>query len=552
MLLRRIVREKKGVLFCVRRHASADSGLRAQPWAFRENADTFYDDTAAFQKTKNRTTLLLCLAAEMKQKGIAPTLLTYNTLLRAFAPGGFAPASLAILEDMLSMDVPPDVKSFNYIIEAHRTEPISTLSFILARMEALGIAPNATTFTLLITRFVAEGNLEVSLQHLHAMKARNLLPEVAAAQAVIVLAANQGYPRLALDLVASFEKESVRKVENSVWLACLYSSAANLYAEGVSKSWYTLVADLAVSPDEGLCTLVLHTAARNGLPDLATDALRVLKVLDVPWMEYHLAPLFEAFCRAEQYQEAFSTLAIMRQNAIDPAQTTAFPIVQLVKKRPEMLDELWEVLNQMNKEGKQIDPSATCALLVASDATQPLSRTLADYNMLRSWGLGPSTETFNIFVDACIHAGNVDYGELAYKQLKEAGITPDHDAYARMITLHVNHEVYDDSFVYLEQMQEAGHLPGRHLYESLVLRCAAAGDDRYLLVLDEMKEVGHIPTPEFLLHCSELHARGRAAQQAALTRSRAEALKDSLGHPGMDGVAQKFIETGGLQIPDQK
>jgi hypothetical protein len=61
------------------------------------------------------------------------------------------------------------------------------------------------------------------------MRTKHLIPDVAAAQAVIVLAANQGFPRLAVDIAVSFEKETVRKVEDSVWLACLHSSAAELY-----------------------------------------------------------------------------------------------------------------------------------------------------------------------------------------------------------------------------------------------------------------------------------------------------------------------------------
>jgi pentatricopeptide repeat protein len=308
----------------------------------------------------------------------------------------------------------------------------------------------------------------------------------------------------------------------------------------VSKSWYTLVADLAISPDEGLCTLVLHTAGRNGLPDLATDALRVLKVLDVPWMEYHLAPLFEAFCRAERYQEAFSTLAIMRQNNIKPTAQTAFPIIKVVQNRPEILDDLWEILNEMKKEGNSVDISACTALLQASISTQPLSRALADYNMLKSLGVTYSAETFHVFIDGCISAGNIAYGELAFRQLKEAEIPLDHDVFGKMITLHLTQDTYDDAFLYLEEMQSAGHLPAQHLYEALAVKCATTGDQRYLVALDEMKDVGHTVTLEFRFHCSQLN-------DAALMQSRAEALKDpKFGNLGMDGTAQKFIETGGL------
>ncbi|KAJ6499358.1 hypothetical protein C8R45DRAFT_982182 [Mycena sanguinolenta] len=546
-MLRRIATcERKGILSCTRRWASAESPLRAQPWAFQDAPD-------AFQKTQIRTTAArfnldmaakgdvgaspacFALAAEMKQRGIKPNVTTYNTLLRALAQGAYGPATLATLEDMLAVGVAPDTTSLNHILDAHRTAPSSFISYILKRLEALAVTPNAATYTLLITRFVAEQNLEVALQYFHAMKAHNLLPDVAAAQAVITLAANQGFPRLAIDIATSFENETFRKVEDSVWLACLHSSAAELYAEGVSISWYTLVKDLAISPDEGLCTLVLHTAGRNGLPDLATDALRVLKVLDVPWMEHHLAPLFEAFCRAERYQDAFSTLAIMRQSNIHPTTHTTLPIVWAVEQQPEILEDLWETLRRMHNEGLPVDPSACNALLQASFSTQPLSRAIGDYTVLKSLGVHPSAETFHIYIDGCISAGNVAYGELAWQQLKEAQVALDHDVFGKMITLHLTQDAYDDAFLYLEDMQGAGHVPAQHLYEALAVKCATNGDPRYLVALDEMKEVGHKVTPQLQSYCSELN-------EVADVRLRAEALKGL----GVDGSAQKFIETGGL------
>ncbi|KAJ6475311.1 hypothetical protein C8R47DRAFT_1052915 [Mycena vitilis] len=551
-MLRRIVREKKGLLSCARRHASADSNLRAQPWSFGEN-------TAAFQQTQSRTTVArfnldmaakldigqvsacFSLAADMKQQGMAPTISTYNTLLRGLARGGYASASFAVLEDMLALNISPTATSFNHIIDAHRAESSSLLPVILTKMETLGIRPNATTFSILIARFVAEENLELALQQYHAMKTHNLVPDVAAAQSLIILAAEQGYPRLAVDLAVAFENESVRKVQDSVWLACLHSSAAALYAEGVSKSWYILVSDLAISPDEGLCTLVLHTAARNGLPDLATDALRVLKVLDVPWMEYHLAPLFEAFCRAGRYPEAFSTLSVMRQNSIEPTTQTAFPVVEVVQQQPEIIDQLWETLERLKAQGRPVDISACTALLQASVSAHPLSRALADYNNLKSWGFASNADAFHIFIDGCISAGNTVYGEMAFKQIKEDETPLGPDVFGKMITLHLTQDTYDDAFLYLEEMQSANHVPAPRLYEALAVKCATAGDPRYLVALDEMKEVGHTVAPEFSLYCSQLN-------EAAAAKARAEALRQ-VG--SMGGSAQKFIETGGLSGLDK-
>ncbi|KAJ7497238.1 hypothetical protein FB451DRAFT_1120558 [Mycena latifolia] len=549
-MLRRVVREKKGILVCARRHASAESGLRAQPWSFR-------DIPADFQKTQLRTTVArfnldlaakadigqfpacFALAADMKKQGVAPNVVTYNTLLRAVAHNGYSSAASAVLEDMLSLGISPNVASFNHIIHAYRTETTALIPVILKRMEELGVAPNATTYTLLITRFADDKNLEVALQYLHAMRVHNLLPEVAAAQAAIILVANQGHPKLAIDLATSFEAETIRKIEDSVWLACLHSSAANLYAEGVLKCWHTLVADLAISPDEGLCMLVLHTAARNGLPDLAADVLRVLQVLDIPWMEYHMAPLFEAFCRAQNFRGAFSTLNIMRGSAMNPTMQSALPVVHVVEQNPEILNDLWAVLAEMHKEKNPVDICAFNALLYASVSTQPLSRALADYNTLKSYGLAPNAETFHIFIDGCLTAGNVAYGDLAFQQLKEAGALLDHDAFGKMITLHLKQETYDFAFLYLLEMQTAGHVPAQHLYEAIILKCAATGDERQDLALTEMEEAGHSIHPDFRREIARLNDLAHAAEQKTLEIP-------MLKRGGMDGLAQKFIETGGL------
>ncbi|KAJ7287590.1 hypothetical protein C8J57DRAFT_1048704 [Mycena rebaudengoi] len=485
------------------------------------------------------------LAAEMKRKGIPPDITTYTTLLRALAHGGYAAQTLAVLEDMVNFGVHPNATCFNHIIHAHRTLTSPHLHLVLRKMEQLGVVPNAATYTLIITRFTAEDNLEMALQHLHTMKDHKLLPETTAAQAVIALAARQGHPRLAIDLAIWFEAQTVRKVENPIWLACLQSAAAELYAEGVIRCWYTLVADLAVSPDEGLCTLVLNTAARNGLPDLATDALRVLKVLEVPWMEHHLAPLFEAFCRAERFEDAFSTLVIMRQNNIEPTQHTAFPLIGIINGDPEILDKLRATLEQMRKEEKPVDISALNILVRASISAGQMSNALADYNSFKSFGLQPSRETFHHFIDGCISSSDVAYGELAFRQMVEGGTSPDHDVFEKMIMLHLKQETYDDAFLHLEQMQAAGFVPARHIYEALILKCASVGDARYSVALEEMREVGHRTRPDFMAEVARLNNLALAAAAEVVEQARVEALKNS-GGLGLDGSARKFIETGGL------
>jgi len=96
-------------------------------------------------------------------------------------------------------------------------------------MTRLGVKPNAPIYTAIIQCLVDEGNIEMALQYMMAMKKKDIVPELSAAQAVVILAADCGYSRLAIDTAIYFEQVSLRRLEDSAWIACLASSARHLY-----------------------------------------------------------------------------------------------------------------------------------------------------------------------------------------------------------------------------------------------------------------------------------------------------------------------------------
>lgn len=99
----------------------------------------------------------------------------------------------------------------------------------MEKMRQLGVVPSTRILATIVIRFCTSGNLELSLQYYFTHKTLGLIPELAPTQAVVKLAADSGYPRLAVDIVTWFEEKSVRRVDYSTWLACLASSAENLY-----------------------------------------------------------------------------------------------------------------------------------------------------------------------------------------------------------------------------------------------------------------------------------------------------------------------------------
>ena len=100
---------------------------------------------------------------------------------------------------------------------------------VLDKMSEMKISPDASTFSIIISRYVVAGNLEVALQYLFDMNGRGILCELKTIQDIIILTARSGLPRLALDLASSFENSSVRKIDADVWMHCLIYSAHALY-----------------------------------------------------------------------------------------------------------------------------------------------------------------------------------------------------------------------------------------------------------------------------------------------------------------------------------
>ncbi|KAF7298237.1 Methyltransf-25 domain-containing protein [Mycena chlorophos] len=515
----------------------ASTTLRAQPFAFPLTGDgpLAARRTAAARfnlrmlEAADRAQFPKCfaIAAEMKKDGVTPSKATYNTLLRSLAHGGHASATLAVLDDMLAMKIDPDVNSLNFIVEAHRTQLSPLLHVVLRRMKELDVVPNATTYTHLIQRFAAEGNLEECLRYYSEMKKTGIVSQLAAIEAIIVLAARHNLPKLAIDLAVAYE-QSTRPIQQSVWLVCLQSSAAQLYAEGVSKSWPIVIKDQGILPDEGLCLLVLQTAARHGLSDLAAHVIRVLTLLEVPLEEHHFAPLFEAFLANQRYLDAFETLALMREHDIIPTLQTVYPVATLATSQPQILDDIWVALkNKMTS----IDSIGHAALLQAALATQPLSRVFADHASLSELGVQPTVDTFIVLLDGCIQAKSRVYGELAFSQAKGAGFTSNGQLFGRMVLLHLADDMLDEAFRYLEQLDSRELVADRDVYEALAIRAATLQDARYLVAIDALMRARYQVDPSFFDTCLEFYQPTGTGVE-------------SLPKIGLDPVAQRLIETG--------
>ncbi|KAG7098858.1 hypothetical protein E1B28_000761 [Marasmius oreades] len=520
--------------------------LRIKPW--RNKPDT------SFQRSTNGTSLSrynlrLSMAAtksyvsscfetlsEMKENNVKPDLSTYHPILQVLANIRAETEALAVYDDMLSNGIQLDIHAYNLLLDAIQHRSSGETWSILHDMRKQSINPNSGTYSKIIRIFTAAQNLETSLVHLQEMRRKGVEPEFETVQDVVDLAAKQGHPRLALDLIDSLKHVLVRDIGLNVWKNCLKASANILWKDGTLKSWEAVVKDEAFEPDESLCVSVLHVAGHHGLPDLSASVLAVLKKSEIPWNEPHFASLIEAFTCNGQISEAFTTLNLMQSNNISISPTTLSPLVEAIKKDEDSLDAAWSIVENLPKA----HIAALNTVIRAAGALGDLQRAVGAYKSATDMNVEPNLDTFHSLLEAALTARR-PLGDIIMEDMKAASIDPDQRIFELLIDLSLTQESYEDAFYHLEEMKAAGFTPQQSTYESIVRKCALNGDERYTIALDEMKEKGHVPSGPFQREVLSAYKNVSLQQPDAPSTS-----FSSHGRGVLDGSAQRFIEAGGL------
>jgi pentatricopeptide repeat protein len=260
-----------------------------------------------------------------------------------------------------------------------------------------------------------------------------------------------------------------------------------------------VVYDLGITPDEGICIHVLHTAGRHGLPDLASDALRILKYIGTTLQEYHFAPVIESFCVAKKMKEAFGVLHIMRNNGIAPTMDSADPIFRVISRDIDAVDEAWALLNSVREAGENVDVIALDVLVKAAVQLGDLQRAVGTYQTYPEHGAKPTVDTFNLLFQGCVAAKHRELGDRFLKEMTINGnVKPNVATYEQVILLCLTQKTYEDAFFYLEEMKGPGSQlrPTRAIYEAIIKRCVQEGDERYKLARSEMRQCGYHEDPK--------------------------------------------------------
>lgn len=181
----------------------------------------------------------------------------------------------------------------------------------------------------------------------------------------------------------------------------------------------------------------------------------------------------------------------MRSQGLVPTNETVHPILDAIRASPDSVDTAWTALEELEKEGQSIDVTAVNVIIQAAVAHGDLQRAVGIYQIIPEFKIKPNVDTFNALFSGCIATAHKDLGEKILADMKEAKVKPDAQTYERLVVLSLSGETYEEAFFYLEEMKAANFYPPLSIYESIVVRCVDAGDTRYKIALEELKEFGY-------------------------------------------------------------
>lgn len=91
-----------------------------------------------------------------------------------------------------------------------------------------GLEPDEETYKLLLSRYLASDNLEMSLKVLFKMEKHDFRPSLDGVQAFLNLALDRGLVRMAHEVARNYEDGGVRTLQSETWVKML-TSATDVY-----------------------------------------------------------------------------------------------------------------------------------------------------------------------------------------------------------------------------------------------------------------------------------------------------------------------------------
>jgi len=385
--------------------------------------------------------------ARMQVQGVQPNLITFNSLATAYARDGNIAGAADVLRRMQTdAHVTPNAVSYNAVLSAHaQSGSWKGAEEVIQHMTASNVQPNASSFNTLIDAYAAKGNVEGAENVLRRMnKLTEVEPNVISFSSVINAYSMRGDWRGAENLLRRMQYQGVQPnlvTYNS--LVTAYSKDGN--HSGAEDVLRRMHADPHVEPTTTTYNLLINSYAQKGAWRGAEEVLQRMLSATTTGGGSVIAPtimtynsLINAHAKDGNYNGALSVLARLLERGVEPTVTTFNSIIKAFSKEghPEGAEN---VLARMMHEFGLTANVTTWSSVVNAYATRG-DFTGAEDVLLRmqEHGVEPNVTTLSSVINAYANKGSWAGAESVLRRLEAKGLECDVITINSMLKVYAN------------------------------------------------------------------------------------------------------------------
>ncbi|KAL8116724.1 hypothetical protein AgCh_023032 [Apium graveolens] len=315
----------------------------------------------------NRLDYAFSLLAAIFKRGLMPTVITYNTLIRGLLAQHKSAEARLLFENLIKFrEVQLNVVTFTTMIDGLCKTGHTDMALWLFRfMEKCNCKPNIVTYNTVIDSFCEQGLADDALDLHSEMIENGILPDVWSYNAII-------------RVLCRLDR----------W-------------EDVSILLKQMMEDISISPDVHTFTILIDAYSKSGKLDDAKHIIEIMSERGVYPDIVTYNTLMQGYCTQGQTAIAFDLYRKILSEGLSPTIVTHNILVHGLCQMGKSMEAL-TILYKMQDQGHRPDIVTYETLLGGLCKNRYVDKALSLFQAMECNGLLPDSKTYNIVICGCL------------------------------------------------------------------------------------------------------------------------------------------------------
>ncbi|PWY71634.1 pentatricopeptide repeat protein [Aspergillus heteromorphus CBS 117.55] len=417
-------------------------------------------------------------------RGVNPETRHYRCLILAHSDPNYGSPQvvLDLLKEMEGNGIPADSATLHAVLQVLAVHPDYLLRQDIVRTlrhRWLTLSPAGWHF--LVAGLIREHQFELALDHIEQMERKGSVVENWLPSLLIYYICDYKEFDEVLRLMRSRTSRG-HDISLELWSYVLDMASAASHHETTRYIWRKMVELKYLQPSDQTCENVLKVAAKAGDVVLAGSVMRFLVDAKVPLKLEYYERVVKAHVMSGDLRSGFQILCQMHMTGISLEPSSTLAIYNHLTKHKTTPRDAWRMLKDLKASKRDIP--IECAEVIfevcghfASENPHWALEGIALYKEL--YALCPdkvNVSVYNVLIDMCRQARNVDAGMFVVEEIAALGVVPDQTTFEYLIMMCLETGNFESAYNYFEDMLAHDALPRPEICTDIRKICGKSRD----------------------------------------------------------------------------